>query len=220
MSSLLERHFLHRGCGAEFEMEAAWIARHLPHGPALIVDVGCGNGALFDIIGQGRVIGVDHLADGLAHTRARFGEVPLVCADARRLPFPNAALDVITSQHVLEHLPAFEAACRDWMRVLKPGGRLLLLTPNRSFRDPSVYDDDSHVHIFAKSDLRRVLLRVGFHILDLRTLGLPWFRNYGRVPGAWRFRRFVTRRAIGLSRVPPWRWRGQTLCCAAGRPTN
>ena len=102
--------------------------------------------------------------------------------------------------------------------MLQPGGVALLLTPNRRFSDPSVYDDDSHVHIFAADDLRQVVRDAGFSIIDARSLGLPWFRDYARWPGTWRLRRFVTQRAGALSQIPGCRWRGQTLCCAARRP--
>lgn len=57
--------------------------------------------------------------------------------------------------------------------------------------------------------------RVGFCVMDLRTLGLPWLRHYRSIPSGWRLRRLVTRYAQVLSVCPLSRWRGQTLCCAA-----
>lgn len=216
--SLVEKHFLHRGAGLEFEMEADWIHGHLPQGDGPVLDIGCGIGALFPVIGETRVVGIDNNEAGLKLTRRRFPAVPLICTSADRVPVPEATFDAVTCQHVIEHLPRHDAALREWLRVLKPGGFLLVLTPNGWFADPGVFADDTHVRIFDRDSLRTAIATTGFEISDLRSLGLPWFRRYHGLPGAWRFRRFTTRRAGALSGVPGLRWRGQTLCCAARRP--
>lgn len=216
----VRKHFLHRGHGAEFEMEAEWVQSFLPEHAGLVVDVGCGNGALFEAIGTDRVVGVDCCVDGLAHTRERYPNVPLVCADACNLPLADSVADALVAQHVIEHLPSHDAACGEWHRVLKPGGVLLVLTPNAPFIDPSIFHDETHVHIFDRQDLCQVVRRAGFAMLDIRTLGLPWFRCYRNIPSGWRLRRLVTRRAQWFSTVTAWRWKGQTLCCAAIRETD
>lgn len=215
----ISRHFLRRGHGLEFEMEADWVRVHLPSGNGRIVDLGCGNGSLFDTIGTPRAVGLDYHASGLKHTRARFPKVPLLCASAERLPFADASLDGLILQHVVEHLAEAAAACREFYRVLRTGGVLLLLTPNTGFCDHSVFEDSTHVHIFDCRDLSDILVNAGFSIVDLRTLGLPWFRAYRAIPSGWRLRRWVTKHAVALSTLPRWRWRGQTLCCAARRPS-
>ncbi len=217
-ADLVDAHFTHRGRGIEFDMEVAWVRRHLPPGTGPIVDIGCGIGGLFGTLALDRAVGVDLNESGLAGTRDRFKSVPLLCAGAERLPFADGVLDAITSQHVIEHIPEYESACREWYRVLKPGGMLLTLTPNARFSDPSVYDDETHVHIFSQADLPRLLCDAGFDITDLRTLGLPWFRDHARMPAGWRFRRFVVKHAHRLSNLEPLRWKGQTLCCAARKP--
>ncbi|MGB2984250.1 MAG: class I SAM-dependent methyltransferase [Phycisphaerae bacterium] len=220
MNGSVEKHFLRRGHGVEFEMEADWVRRHLPTAARRVVDVGCGIGGLFGVIGPSRALGVDHCVEGLTLTRKRFQSTPLMCAAAERLPFTDGAFDAMTCQHVIEHISAYKQACREWLRALQPGGVLLLLTPNAQFRDPSVYADKTHVRIFDRHSLRSLLLEVGFDILDLRTIGLPWFRNYHRIPSGWRLRRFVTTHATVWSAFPLWRWKGQTLCCVARRPAS
>lgn len=216
----VDRHFVRRGRGAEFDMEVDWIRANLPSTGARVIDIGCGAGALFDAIGRERAVGIDHSEQGLSRTRQVRGAAPVLCADTRRIPFADQTVDAVTVQHVIEHLTDCDAACREWRRLLKPGGVLLVLTPNVRFVDPSVFDDDTHVHLFDGSDLRDTLSAAGFEIIDLRTLGLPWCRWYHRLPSGWRLRRFVTTRARGLSQVPFCRWRGQTLCCAARSPTR
>jgi len=213
----VERHFQHRGHGAEFEMEAGWVRRQLPKDARRVLDVGCGNGALFEAMGPQRVVGIDRCADGLGRTRQRFRSTPLVCADAATLPLRDGAVDAVTSQHVIEHLPKYAAACAEWRRVLAAGGVLLVLTPNVEFVDPAVFEDETHVHLFDKDDLADTLIGAGFEIVELCSLGLPWFRNYQSLPSGWRFRRLITRRSTTFSTVPFLKWRGQTLCCAARR---
>jgi SAM-dependent methyltransferase len=199
-------------------MEARWIRHHLPRSAGRIVDVGCGNGSLFPFIGEARSLGIDLDTDALRHALGRCATVPLLRADAGCLPLADRCLDAITAQHVIEHLPSVEHACREWLRVLRPGGRLLVLTPNGRFRDPSVYDDATHVQIFDDRALSATLEAAGFVITDLRTIGLPWFTRHRGTFAGWRLRRFVVRQGPLLSRCPGWRWLGQTLCCAARRP--
>lgn len=215
---VIDRHFRHRGFGVEFEMELEWVRSHLPSDAKRIVEIGCGIGALFEAIGAERVIGVDHALSGLDQTAERFPAVPLVCASAERLPFVDKFADALVAQHVVEHLREHRAAVREWFRILKPGGALIALTPNAVFSNPSVFEDETHVHLFDADDLRTVLVDAGLRVIDVRTLGLPAFQHYHDIVGGWRLRRFVTQWATPLSCVPGMRWHGQTLCCMAIRP--
>lgn len=199
-------------------MEIDWVRSALPRNRKRVIEIGCGIGALFDVLRPAQIIGLDHSVEGLTHTRDRHADVALACADASSLPFGNQAVDVVVLQHVVEHLHQTESACCEWYRVLRPGGVLLLLTPNAAFCDPTVFDDDTHVTIFDRISIVQLVRDSGFEVTDVRTLGLPWFRSYQRIPSGWRLRRFVTEQAGTLSRFRAWRWRGQTLCCAARRP--
>jgi SAM-dependent methyltransferase len=55
-----------------------------------------------------------------------------VAADVERLPFRSGAFDGLVCDDTIEHLPDDEAGVRELARVLRPGGRALLATPNRS----------------------------------------------------------------------------------------
>ena len=54
-------------------------------------------------------------------------------SDARALPLPDNTLDYLVSSHVLEHLPDPLAALHEWHRVLRPGGLLYLVVPDKRF---------------------------------------------------------------------------------------
>ncbi len=211
-------HFAHRGFGGEFEMEVEWIRKHMSPGAKRIVDVGCGNGSLMSAIGLQRVIGLDLQLLGLAYTRQRIPTARLVAGCATALPFLDNSLDVLTVQHVVEHLSNPAGAIREWYRTLTQGGLLLLVTPNTAFRDPSIFDDPSHVHLFKRDELASVVVQAGFEILHLCSIGLPWFRSHNGIPGGWRLRRSVLRGTTALSSIPGLRWRGQSLCCGARKP--
>jgi SAM-dependent methyltransferase len=61
---------------------------------------------------------------------------PFVCADACRLPFADRTFDLITMLDVIEHISDDHVAVREALRVLKPGGSILVSTPHADWRYP------------------------------------------------------------------------------------
>jgi 2-polyprenyl-3-methyl-5-hydroxy-6-metoxy-1,4-benzoquinol methylase len=104
-----------------------------------LLDVGCGAGGpvLRAAARTGcSVVGVDvheqaiATARTLADRRGLVGAATFFVADAsRRLPFDDAAFDAITCIDAINHLPDRQKAVGDWVRMLKPGGRLLVTDP-------------------------------------------------------------------------------------------
>ncbi|MGH7998129.1 MAG: class I SAM-dependent methyltransferase [Brasilonema sp.] len=62
--------------------------------------------------------------------------VRFVCADATDLPFENESFDAVTMFDLLEHVPDDKKAVLEALRVLRPGGFLLISTPNENWRFP------------------------------------------------------------------------------------
>jgi ubiquinone/menaquinone biosynthesis C-methylase UbiE len=97
------------------------------------LDTGCGTGFLsFELAARGhRVTGVDFAPAMLAEARRKATERGLVVrfeeADAEQLPFPAASFDLAVSRHLLWTLPRPEAAIDEWIRALRPGGRLVVI---------------------------------------------------------------------------------------------
>jgi SAM-dependent methyltransferase len=81
------------------------------------------------------IMGVDIAARWLVAARRRLADhglsVPLLAASAERLPWPDVHFDAVVADSVLEHLDDPAPALREWARVLRPGGRLLVWSPNR-----------------------------------------------------------------------------------------
>jgi demethylmenaquinone methyltransferase/2-methoxy-6-polyprenyl-1,4-benzoquinol methylase len=108
---------------------------------ACILDCGTGTGALIRALptdlGDGlHVHGMDRPPGMLARATLELGRlgrvVELHRADVRRLPFPNDRVDLVMSAHMLEHLPDPLEGLREMIRVLRPGGTLLLVTTRPS----------------------------------------------------------------------------------------
>ncbi len=103
-------------------------------GPAVIIDVGCGDGsALAVAAGQNpahRLAGVDWSASALEQARARGLTVLRGGVAAPGLPIADGAADVVIMSELIEHLVDPDGAVAEVRRVLRPGGSLLLSTPN------------------------------------------------------------------------------------------
>ena len=102
------------------------------HRPLDALDAGCGTGFLsFELAARGhRVTGVDFAPAMLTEARRKAAEravsVRFEEADAEHLPFPDASFDLAISRHLLWTLPHPEVAIDEWIRVLRPGGRLVV----------------------------------------------------------------------------------------------
>ncbi len=94
-------------------------------GPTL--DLGCGSSRLLGTLPAGSV-GLDILQGKLRRSR-RFGR-HLVQASSLRLPFADGAFSCVVSSQLIELVPPGENALGEWARVLAPGGRLILATPD------------------------------------------------------------------------------------------
>src|SRR5712692_8593206 len=98
------------------------------------LDAGCGTGFLtFELAARGHhVTGVDFAPSMIAEARRKSAELGVSSvrfeeADAEQLPFAPARFDLVISRHLLWTLPHPEAAIDEWIRVLRPGGRLVVL---------------------------------------------------------------------------------------------
>lgn len=108
--------------------------------PARLLEIGCGVGAELELIAQRHpgisLFGID-LSDSHigAAARALTGRAQLVQANGASLPFADASFDVVMTIWLLEHVPQPVAVIREALRVLGPGGRLILTeVDNATFR--------------------------------------------------------------------------------------
>jgi ubiquinone/menaquinone biosynthesis C-methylase UbiE len=95
-----------------------------------VLDAGCGRYLTFcrEFPEAGTVVGID-LDDALQTRNAKspFG----VRGDIGRLPFPSGHFDLVICRSVVEHLVSPQDVFREFNRVLRPGGKVVLITPNK-----------------------------------------------------------------------------------------
>jgi GT2 family glycosyltransferase/SAM-dependent methyltransferase len=102
-----------------------------------VLEVGGGQSGLTRLLfPRARITNLDANAAYANAPCNRQAGVGFVCADATRLPFPDAAFDVVTMFDVLEHVPDDRGAAAEALRVVRPGGVLLVSAPNERWRFP------------------------------------------------------------------------------------
>jgi ubiquinone/menaquinone biosynthesis C-methylase UbiE len=104
----------------------------LPAAPARVAEMGCGTGTLTVLLAdEGYAVdGVDFSPGMLRRAEAKArgrGQVRFVEGDASRPPFDDGHYDVVLCRHVLWAMPDPSDALRRWARLLRPGGRLVLV---------------------------------------------------------------------------------------------
>lgn len=143
-----------------------------------VLDLGCGTAPLaLALARRGLVVtGTDVALRWLIVASKRLEEagvaIPLICACAEALPFGSAAFDTVAGESVIEVVTDQERSIAEVRRVLEPGGRLWLTTPNRGSLGP-----DPHIGVPAGGLWPRVLLD-------------RWARSHGAIPPR---RRLLTR---------------------------
>lgn len=147
-----------------------------------VLDVACGAGFGLQMLRDrgAQAVGVDLDETGLREARVLDGGVPLVCADATRLPVPSVVFDLVVSMETIEHVPDAGALVAELRRVLRPAGRLVLSTPNRLFGPPELHANNPfHVREFSGGELRELLLK---HFETVVVHGQRVDRRYRYVP--------------------------------------
>ncbi len=117
--------FLAEVCGARADRVAARLGA-----PGTALDVGCGTGELLAAL-ESRgwdARGVEPLADSAARARERGLDV--TASDLADAGLPERAFDLVVASHVLEHVPDGPAFLRSLARMAKPGGHVLVESPN------------------------------------------------------------------------------------------
>jgi ubiquinone/menaquinone biosynthesis C-methylase UbiE len=108
--------------------------------------------------------------------RAAAPHVTAVVGDSTDLSvFHEGSFDVVFASNLLEHLerPACQSLLRGVRRVLRPGGRLILMQPNFRLNPGRYFDDYTHVAIFTDQSLADFLVSEGWEIETVMPRFLP-----------------------------------------------
>jgi SAM-dependent methyltransferase len=100
---------------------------------AVVLEAGCGEGYGAELLAgvARRVVALDYDAPTVEHVHARYPRVVATRGNLAALPIRPSTVDVVANLQVIEHLWDQEGFLAECARVLRPGGRLLVTTPNR-----------------------------------------------------------------------------------------
>jgi 2-polyprenyl-3-methyl-5-hydroxy-6-metoxy-1,4-benzoquinol methylase len=140
-----------------------------------LLDVGCGAGGYLKFMRSlgWEVEGVEF--DPAAVEAARQSGLNVRAGVLEEQAYPPASFDVITLQHVIEHVPDPVATMVECARLLRPGGKALFFTPNSASLTHRIFKQDwrgleppRHLHIFSPASARRALGLAGFKDIAIR----------------------------------------------------
>jgi len=154
------------------KMDLMFLDAAPPQG--ILLDVGCGKGDLLvRLRSRGWTVeGLEVDAEAAELARAAQG-LDVYVGKLEDQNFPDHRYDVITMNHVIEHVHDPVALLQECLRVLKPGGRLVLATPNiNSFAYKKLggfwahLDPPRHLRLFTKRTLKECALKAGSRHVD------------------------------------------------------
>ena len=149
---------------------AAAAAALPPESPVL--DLGCGVGHSFSLLAPRETVGVDLDAEVLAGQERR-----TVVADMRSLPFGDDEFASVLSVQSIEHVPDPERVFAEVVRVLRPGGTALFVTPNRlTFARADEIIDPYHYREYSPDELRSVCSNVFASVSISGLFGSPRYQ--------------------------------------------
>lgn len=142
-----------------------------------LIDIGCGNGEYIELLRSigGKVIGIE--TDPAACSVLRDRHIPFIEGSIEDARLAENSANVITMRHAIEHIRDPLHTINECFRVLRPGGKLILRTPNyaglahRTFKS-SCYSLDTprHLHLFSPRSMRLFGKKSLFGSCRIRTL--------------------------------------------------
>jgi SAM-dependent methyltransferase len=136
------------GADVEYAEQILPLAARQLAGAARVLDLGCGAGQIARLAASGgarRVVGIDASAAQIGEAHRRGGGPGYARAVATRLPLASASFDAAVSCLVLEHVDDLDGALDEVSRVLRPGGRFVLMINHPLFQTPGSGWIDDHV---------------------------------------------------------------------------
>ena len=142
--------------------------------PLRILDVGCGTGALLERLRENfpnaALHGIDISANMLAIARKRnISDVELLEGDSENLPYSDAYFDMVLCCSSFHHYPAPEKAASEFLRVTRPGGKLIICDMDlpdiaRLFANHILFprQQKGDVHVYTRHEIKSLLTQQGW----------------------------------------------------------
>jgi SAM-dependent methyltransferase len=149
-----------------------YLQRYVPP-DAAVLDLGAGYCSFINQIAAAEKHAVDVWTGAADH--AAPGVTVHIGSCVRLLDLRDGTFDVVFASNLLEHLNREEvsSALAEARRVLKAGGRLILIQPNYRYCVREYFDDYTHVSVFTHLSLRDAVEAAGFEVTTLRPRFMP-----------------------------------------------
>lgn len=173
-----------RGMNSGHTPLSSWALSFIHPAPnAHVLDVGCGGGAnvarLLELCPMGFVDGIDYSAESVAFSKkknaAALGKrCEIQQGDVGTLPYGAERFELVTAFETVYFWPDLAKAFGEILRVLKPGGQLLLVCEMDDPSDTTWTGRIEGMTIYAGEDLKERLLGVGFSAVRLKRSSKGW----------------------------------------------
>ncbi len=148
-----------------------------------ILEIGCGIGNFTGLLNQyGNLFAVDIEKEYITETKQKVdgkAQVGIGDIEAGNYFFGNKKFDNIICLNVLEHIKDDDKALSNIYRLLKIGGKLILLVPSHKFLFGEIDKSLGHFRRYDKSNINKKLKEIGFKIIESKRLNflgaLGWF---------------------------------------------
>ncbi|MFD2421152.1 class I SAM-dependent methyltransferase [Amycolatopsis pigmentata] len=154
--------------------EAAYLALAPRCAGATVLEAGCGEGYGANLIAEGatRVLALDYDEATTEHVARRYPRLCTLRGNLAGLPLISSTVDVVASFQVLEHLWDQAGFLTECLRVLRPGGRAVITTPNRLTFTPDSPTplNPYHTRELSPSELDELVTDAGFAVESLQGL--------------------------------------------------
>lgn len=109
-----------------------FVKFYLPEKDIKIIDLGCGTGQSSDYLAQAgyRVTGFDYSQRFIDYAKNNFSKAEYIQGDAEKMQIADGSYDALVTFNTVEHLTNLESCLREMIRVVKPGGKLIIQGPN------------------------------------------------------------------------------------------
>lgn len=187
-----------------------------------VIDYGAGIGNLSkrlcakDDFSQVTAVDIAQFPGALQHPKLQW----LYCDLNTSIPVSNESYDAVISCEVIEHLENPRSLAREWFRILKPGGHLVLSTPNNEswrsiislivrghFAEFTGTSYPAHITALLRTDLQRVLSEAGFQHIAFS------FTDHGAIPALTNY----TWQAVSAGFLKGLRY-SDNFFCTANKP--
>lgn len=175
--NIFSRYKLQRRCEIVYDV----IRKNLNgHQEIKILDIGACDGKMLSYIKRRipQVVGI-----GIEIEKNFIGAVcdkniRVIASSAENLPFTDKEFDFVINSISLEHIEKDEESLQEVCRVLKDGGKFILLTVMPFYHRLTVlsgYKKDEHFHNYSQSAAEKLFKKIGFRIIEKRKFYFPLF---------------------------------------------